>query len=66
PSKLMDRIKYINGIELSLIGRNLWLIHKNIPYADPEENLSAGNIQGYQSGSYPTTRTYGLNVKLTF
>jgi len=66
PGRLMDRIKYINGIELSLIGRNLWLIHKNIPYADPEENLSAGNIQGYQSGSYPTTRTFGLNVKLTF
>ena len=66
PRTLMDRIQYINGIELSLIGRNLWLIHKNIPYADPEDNLSAGNVQGYQSGAYPTTRTVGLNVKLTF
>ena len=46
------------------VGRNLWLIHKNVPYADPEENLSSGNIQGYQSGSYPTVRAIGLNVKV--
>ncbi len=56
--------KYLQSIDLSLIGRNLWIIHKNVPYADPEENLSSGNIQGYQSGSYPTTRTIGLNVNL--
>jgi TonB-linked SusC/RagA family outer membrane protein len=64
PNSMLNGMKYIKGIEFSLIGRNLWLIHKNIPYADPEENLSSGNIQGYQSGSYPTTRTIGLNVKL--
>ena len=56
--------KYFKDIDLSIIGRNLWIIHKNVPYADPEENLSSGNIQGYQSGSYPTTRTIGLNVNL--
>jgi hypothetical protein len=38
----------IKGIDLSLIGRNLWIIHKNLPYSDPEENLSAGNIQVYK------------------
>lgn len=52
----------IQDLEVSLIGRNLWIIHKNVPYADPEENLSSGNIQGYQSGSYPAVRTLGLNV----
>jgi hypothetical protein len=35
-------------------------------YSDPEENLSAGNIQGYQSGAYPTTRNIGINLKLQF
>ena len=54
----------IDDLEVSLIGRNLWIIHKNVPYADPEENLSSGNIQGYQSGSYPAVRTIGLNVSL--
>lgn len=66
PQKALSKLNFIKGIECSLIGRNLWLIHKNLPYADPEEALSFGNIQGYQSGAYPTTRTIGLNIKATF
>lgn len=64
PKRVLSKMKSINDIEFSLTGRNLWLIHKNVPYADPEENLSSGNIQGYQSGSYPTVRTIGLNIKV--
>ncbi len=66
PAKLFNKGKVFKGIDLSLIGRNLWIIHKNLPYADPEENLSAGNIQGYQSGAYPTTRSIGFNVRIKF
>lgn len=66
PQSLLKGVSAIKGIELSVIGRNLWLIHKNLPYADPEENLSAGNIQGIQSGAYPTTRSMGVNLKLRF
>ena len=66
PSSIFENGKVFKGVDFSVFGRNLWIIHKNMPYADPEENLSAGNIQGYQSGSYPTTRTIGLNVKLKF
>lgn len=67
PSKLLTGVKkYVKGIDVSLIGRNLWLIHKNVPYADPEENLGAGNIQGNQSGAYPTARNIGVNVKVKF
>ena len=64
PKKIITKIKSVDDIEFSLTGRNLWLIHKNVPYADPEENLSSGNVQGYQSGSYPTVRTIGLNIKV--
>ncbi|HTI09332.1 MAG TPA: hypothetical protein VL832_12275, partial [Puia sp.] len=67
PSKILGSAqKYLKGVDFSLLGRNLWLIHKNLPMADPEENISAGNLQGYQSGAYPTVRTIGLNVKLKF
>jgi hypothetical protein len=66
PNSLLSRVKVVKGIEFSLIGRNLWIIHKNLPYSDPEENLSSGNIQGMQSGAYPTTRSLGLNVKVNF
>ena len=56
----------INSASLSLIGRNLWIIHKNLPYSDPEAGLSAGNIQGYQSGAYPAIREIGASVKINF
>lgn len=66
PAKWFNRANFIKGADFSLIGRNLWLIHKNVPYADPEENLSSGNIQGIQSGAYPTTRSLGANLKINF
>ena len=66
PANVFARVPSIKGIDLSLIGRNLWIIHKNLPYSDPEENLSSGNLQGYQSGAYPTTKSLGFNVRLKF
>lgn len=66
PQSIAGKLAPFKGVSFSLIGRNLWIIHKNLPYADPEENLSAGNAQGYQSGAYPTTRTIGANLRLTF
>jgi len=67
PESLLEGLKPFRGIDISLIGRNLWIIHKNMKYSDPEEGLSSGNANGgYQSGAYPIMRTYGFNVKLTF
>ena len=56
----------ITNATISLVGRNLWIIHKNLPYSDPEAGLSAGNIQGYQSGAYPAVREIGASVKFNF
>jgi TonB-linked SusC/RagA family outer membrane protein len=67
PEKVLGGAQsWLKGVDLSLLGRNLWLIHKNLPMADPEDNFSAGNVQGYQSGAYPTVRSLGLNLKLKF
>jgi TonB-linked SusC/RagA family outer membrane protein len=66
PKETVERLKPFKGIDLSLIGRNLWIIHKNLPYADPEETLSAGNLQGYQGGAYPSVRTFAFNAKFRF
>ncbi|SUP53513.1 Enterobactin outer-membrane receptor [Weeksella virosa] len=65
PEKFL-RNTFIQKLSLSAVGRNLWIIHKNVPYADPEAGLSAGNIQGYQSGAHPTYREIGLNLKVQF
>jgi TonB-linked SusC/RagA family outer membrane protein len=66
PTKLMDRLAPFKGIDLSVIGRNLWIIHKNLPYSDPEEIQSSGNVQGYQGNAYPSVRTIGFNVRFRF
>ncbi|MBU2996901.1 SusC/RagA family TonB-linked outer membrane protein [Cellulophaga baltica] len=64
-SKVLDQTPFSNA-SISFIGRNLWIIHKNVPYADPEAGLSSGNVQGYQSGSYPSIREIGASIKLQF
>ncbi|MGV3530640.1 MAG: SusC/RagA family TonB-linked outer membrane protein [Flavisolibacter sp.] len=66
PQSMFANSRIFKGIDLSLVGRNLWIIHKNIPYSDPEENISSGNLQGYQSGAYPTTRSLGFNARFSF
>ncbi|PUZ27382.1 TonB-linked outer membrane protein, SusC/RagA family [Chitinophaga costaii] len=66
PSKWLSHVNAFKGIDISLLGRNLWIIHKNLPYSDPEDGLGSGNLQGYQVGAYPTTRNIGFNVKLRF
>ena len=35
PRTLMAKT-FIDGASLSFVGSNLWIIHKNLPYADPE------------------------------
>ena len=62
---LLDVIPFESG-SISLIGRNLWIIDKNVPYSDPEAGLSSGNFQGYQSGAYPNFREFGANLKFNF
>lgn len=66
PTSVISGNGAIKGIDLQLIGNNLWIIHKNIPYADPEAGLSAGNVQGYHSGAYPSVKQFGFNVKARF
>ncbi len=67
PSSLMSNFKGIKAIDVSAVGRNLWIIDKNMKYSDPEESLSSGNANGgYQSGAYPAVRTYGFNVRFIF
>ncbi len=65
PAKVLTN-SFIHGLSISAIGTNLWIIHKNLPYSDPEGGASAGNIQGYQLGPLPATRNIGLKLKLQF
>ncbi len=67
-----DKIGFLNkvgisDINLSVVGRNLWIIHKNIPDLDPEISQSAGNTSvGAETNAIPSTRSYGFNLKFSF
>jgi len=65
PSKALKNT-FISGITLTAVASNVWIIFKNMPHADPESGLGAGNLQGYSTGSLPTTRNFSLNLKFTF
>ncbi|MEP5341334.1 MAG: SusC/RagA family TonB-linked outer membrane protein [Algibacter sp.] len=65
PKDITSKLK-LDNLSVTLVGSNLWIIHKNIPDADPETGFGSGNIQGISSGSLPTTKNYALNVKLQF
>jgi TonB-linked SusC/RagA family outer membrane protein len=57
----------IEGINVSLIGRNLYAFSK-IPHFDPEQFGFQGQkmISGVEDMSYPTTRSFGVKLGVTF
>ncbi|RFZ94927.1 SusC/RagA family TonB-linked outer membrane protein [Mucilaginibacter conchicola] len=62
---------WVKGIGLqsatvSLVGRNLLIIHKNVPNIDPETAFNSGNAQGLEDLTLPTVRNLGFNVNLKF
>ena len=66
PSTLLAKTKVFTGIDVSLVGRNLFLFYKDAPF-DPDAILSVGNTnQGVDVFGMPTTRNIGFNVKFTF
>ncbi|CAD0221250.1 SusC/RagA family TonB-linked outer membrane protein [Chryseobacterium sp. JV274] len=57
----------IRDAKISIVGRNLWIIHKNLPYADPEAGTGNGlGAKGNSIGVLPTTRDIGIDLTLKF
>ncbi len=66
PNSLLENT-FLREAKVSLVGRNLWIIHKNLPYADPESMVGGGiNAYGWSIGALPTMREIGLNLTLKF
>lgn len=61
--------KWLNGvcdINVSVVGRNLWMIYCRAPF-DPEAVANTGNYyQGIDNFMLPSTRNIGVNVKINF
>lgn len=66
PKTLLEKTKFIQGLDVSLVGRNLFFFKKDAPF-DPDAVLSVGNNnQGVDVFGMPTTRNIGFNLKFTF
>ena len=56
----------VQNLSVSVVGRNLAILFKNIPNIDPESALSTSNIQGSEGGQLPTERSIGFNITVGF
>lgn len=67
PRKWMARTGFLQGCTVAVFGTNLFC-WTNWPVFDPEVGtLNGGMItRGFETASYPMTRTYGFNIKLDF
>jgi hypothetical protein len=66
PKQLFENTSFINGTDISLIGRNLFFFKNNAPY-DPDGTLSVGNsLQGVDVFGMPSSRSFGFNIKVHF
>lgn len=56
----------LRSLRLSIEGRNLFFLYNKAKYVDP--NLSSGNtnVQGVEGFGLPSTRSIGMNLRLTF
>jgi TonB-linked SusC/RagA family outer membrane protein len=70
PKTLLSKTPF-GGVSISVSGRNLWFNAPNMLDGlnlDPETSgvLPQTNVQGFEYGVAPTTRRYGVNLRLTF
>ncbi len=66
PSKLLSSTP-IRSLKLSVIARNLWLIHSNVDGIDPSEISPGANNYVYEeNGILPGVRSLGLNLRVGF
>ncbi|MFB1039967.1 MAG: SusC/RagA family TonB-linked outer membrane protein [Polaribacter sp.] len=66
PRKFIENSVF-KSLKVSIVGRNLLILHKNTPHIDPETGFSASNgNQGQEFGQYPSSRNIGFNINMRF
>jgi hypothetical protein len=56
----------IRSLRVALVGRNLGFLYNAAEVIDPNMSLGVSNYQGVEAFGLPTTRSIGINLKLTF
>ena len=64
PSRLISGMR-VSQLNVALVGRNL-LTWTSYPNYDPENSTNTDNGgQGFEMGSLPTTKSFGINLTIT-
>tara|TARA_B100001750_G_scaffold55397_1_gene42948 strand:+ start:869662 stop:872967 length:3306 start_codon:yes stop_codon:yes gene_type:complete len=62
----LNKIKELQSLSVSLVGRNLAILYKNTDLFDPESSYTNGNAQGLEAFGVPRTMSYGINLSVKF
>lgn len=65
PAHITNALK-VQRLSVGLTARNLFYIYKSIPNIDPEGVLGTGNDSWIENSGYPSSRTFGMSIKLGF
>jgi outer membrane receptor protein involved in Fe transport len=63
PASVMHRMGFSSG-DIALVGRNLMLWTSANNNIDPETAYNSGNVQGIESGQFPSARSYGFSLSI--
>jgi iron complex outermembrane receptor protein len=66
PTSIAERLSF-QSIRVSLIGRNLFYLHRTLDNLDPEAPVGSSWLrQGIDEGSLAATRSYGFSINARF
>jgi hypothetical protein len=67
PASILKPLRHVAGIQIALVGRNLWTVMSNSDNVDPEATFGSNvRYYGIEGTSLPTTRSYGVNLNIKF
>ena len=56
----------VDGLTISFVARNPFIVWKNIPNIDPDSNYNNTTGMGMEYGSLPSRKSYGFNINVKF
>jgi len=66
-SQLIQKSKFLQGLTLSVVGRDLFYIYTTLPdKINPEGIMGSGNAQGFEWASYPGVRSVTFSINASF
>ncbi len=67
PTDLIRKIKFVQGLSVNFSCRNVGYLYTSLPdNINPEGILGAGNVQAFEYGAMPGTRTFSFGVNAKF